>query len=568
MHSSKQFLLLVVLLPLSLGSFLRAQEVAAMEPHIVSATNTDGRNEVEELRREVAEQRRMIRELQNTVQQLIKTNADGESAQPYGADNFLEVAQTTATTENRPPEKKEKAPQNLEFTIAGTKVQFYGHADLSYDYVTNGISSAQEAGSPILGAAAVPLANNGWISQVSSNLSYFGIRGSRAINPFLTGVFQLEAEVNFAGTPGSTSDNQCRFCLGSRDSFVGIQGRFGSIKIGKEDAPYKKASSPLDPFIYTIGDNRSIMGNSGGDNRAEFATRLSHSIWYDTPTLPGSLKGVSWSILVSPGENRSTDDSAYARGEPNCSGGNGAFVLSSQNSANVAEGADLYAALGAPNTDPCNDGSWGTVVSTALSYRGHGLYTFAGYEHHAKVNRLTDLVGFGDEAAWKGGIQYAFSKTGTTGNFIYENLKRYGPGADPRLNERSRPLATWTAITQKLTSRDEFSVGWAHAGRTPGDPGFCAPAAPGNCAAGQDPNTAPFDVVRNSSNLYDIGFRHRFSPRMTSYFVYARQQNARDAHYDLGAVGHGIQVDKRDFLGTGFPGTRLEGISAGMTFDF
>lgn len=568
MHSSKQFLLLVVLSFFSLGSFMRAQDIGSADRHIEASTTSGGRNEVEELRREVADQRQMIRELQNTVQQLIKSNADTVGEQRYGAANYLEAAQTTATTENRPPEKKEKAPQNLEFSIAGTKLQFYGHADISYDYVSNGISSAQEAGSPILGAAAVPLANNGWMGQVSSNLSYFGIRGSRPINPFLMGVFQLETEVSFAGIPGSTSDMQCRFCMGSRDSFVGIQGRFGAVKIGKEDAPYKKASSPLDPFIYTIGDNRSLMGNSGGDNRAEFATRLSHSVWYETPTLPGALKGVSMSVLFSPGQNRSADDSAYARGEPNCSGGNGAFVLSFQNSANVAEGADLYTALGAPNTAPCNDGSWGNVVSTALSYRGHGLYTFAAYEHHAKVNRLTDLVGFGDEAAWKGGIQYAFSKTGTTGNFIYENLKRYGPGTDPRLNERSRPLATWTAITQKLTSRDDFSIGWAHAGRTPGDPGFCAPAAPGNCAAGQDATAAPFDVVRNNSNLYDVGLRHRFSPRMATYFVYARQQNSRDAHYDLGAVGHGIQVDKRDFLGTGFPGTRLEGISAGMTFDF
>jgi len=406
------------------------------------------------------------------------------------------------------------------------------------------------------------------MGQISSNLSYFGIRGSRPINPFLTAVFQLETEANLAGVPGPTSDMQCRFGLGSRDSFIGIQGAWGAVKIGKEDAPYKKASSPLDPFIYTIGDNRSIMGNSGGDNRAEFATRLSHSIWYETPTLPGAFKGVALSALFSPGQNRSSDNSAYGRGEPNCSGGNGAFVLGLANSPNVPEGAALQGALASPDTNPCNDGSWGNVVSTALSYRGHGLYAFGGYEHHSRVNRTTDLVGLGDEAAWKGGIQYAFSKPGTTLNFIYENLKRYGPATDPRLDERSRPLATWAAITQKLTPRDDLSFGWAHAGNTPGDPGFCAPAAPGNCAAGQDPGTAPFDIVNNASNLYDVGLRHRFNPRMGTYFVYSRQVNHRDAHYDLGAVGHGIPVDKRDFLGTGFAGTRLQGLSAGVTFDF
>jgi predicted porin len=566
MFSSKQWLPLLFFIPFTLGSLLCAQENPAVDQQ--TAAQPAANDEVEQLRQEVAAQRQMIRELQGTVQKLIDSNPNAAAEQVFGPGHFVEVAQTTATTENRPPEKKEKAPNNLEFTVAGTKLQFYGHADLSFDYVDNGISSAQEATSPILGADAVPRANNGWMGQISSNLSYFGIRASRPINNFLTGVFQLETEANFAGIPGPTSDMQCRFCLGSRDSFVGVQGPWGAVKIGKTDAPYKKASSPLDPFIYTIGDNRSIMGNSGGDNRAEFATRLANTIWYETPAFQNGFKGVSFAVLFSPGQNRSSDNSAYARGEPNCSGGNGAFVLSQANSPNVAEGADFNGLLPSPDTNPCNDGSWGNVVSTALSYRGHGLYTFAGYEHHSHVNRTTDLVGLGDEAAWKGGIQYTFSKTGTTGNFIYENLKRYGPDTDPRLNERSRPLATWVAITQKLSPKDEFSVGWAHAGNTPGDPGFCAPEAQGNCATGQDPNTAPFNVVNNKTNLYDVGLRHRFTPRMSTYFVYARQQNHTDAHYDLGAVGHGVVVDKRDFLGTGFAGTRLQGLSAGMTFDF
>jgi hypothetical protein len=55
---------------------------------------------------------------------------------------------------------------------------------------------------------------------------------------------------------------------------------------------------------------------------------------------------------------------------------------------------------------------------------------------------------------------------------------------------------------------------------------------------------------------------------MTTYFVYARQANHTDAHYDLGAVGHGLVVDKKDFTGTGFTGLRLQGVSGGMTFNF
>ena len=70
-------------------------------------------------------------------------------------------------------------------------------------------------------------------------------------------------------TPGPTSDLQCKYCLGSRDTYVGISGPWGAVKLGKEDAPYKKTTTgAFDPFINTIGDQRSIIGNSGGDNRA------------------------------------------------------------------------------------------------------------------------------------------------------------------------------------------------------------------------------------------------------------------------------------------------------------
>jgi predicted porin len=436
---------------------------------------------------------------------------------------------------------------------------------VSFDYVDNGISFAKEIAPGPNGANAslvdAARANNGWLGQVSSNSSFFGIRGSRRVNSYLTGVFQIESEVNFSGTPGPTSDLQCRQCFGSRDTYVGMQGPWGAVKIGKSDAPYKKVSSPLDPFINTIGDNRSIMGNSGGDNRAEFATRISHAIWFESPI----HKGFSMAVLFSPGQNRASDTSAYARGEPNCSGGNGAFTLSPQNSANVVEGANLTnltaagILAGVPGLalDPCQDGSWSNIVSTALSYKGHGLNAFGAYEHHSSVNRQVDYpagLGVADEAAWKLGAQYTFKKTRTTGDFTYEKLKRYSP-AVAAFNERSRPNAFWTAITQKITNKDDFNIGWAFAGKTPGDPdlGF----------AGLPANTA-----NNRSNLYDIGVKHWLTSKMSAYFVYARQANHADAHYDLGAVGHGIQVDKRDFLGSGTKGTTLQGVSGGMTYDF
>jgi len=57
----------------------------------------------------------------------------------------------------------------------------------------------------------------------------------------------------------------------------------GESKIGTTYSPYKKATDRMNPFSGMLGDYSVVMGNSGGDNRVEFGTRLDHSIWYESP---------------------------------------------------------------------------------------------------------------------------------------------------------------------------------------------------------------------------------------------------------------------------------------------
>jgi predicted porin len=575
---------LLAISPVALLAQVTKTPNQSVDQHAAAPASKD---EVEALRSEVAAQQETIEELKTMVQRLAGQQASGEPqlvnamfVQSQQGDKLPPASQPPQESK-LVPGKAPKPSNNLEWTVAGTTVQLYGHADVSYDYVDNGITRAIEATNPLLTQSPniVGRANNGWLGQLSSNLSYFGVRGSHKINNYLTGVFQFETEISYAATPGSTSDNQCKYCLGSRDSYVGVKGPWGAIKLGKEDAPYKRVLVPLDPFYNTIGDHRSIMANSGGDNRAEFEGRLSHSIWYESPT----EHGLAAEILFSPGQNRSRDDSAYARAEPNCTGGNGVFVMSFQNQANTAEGADLYSLFG-PDINPCNDGSWSNSVSAAVTYKNHGLYGFGAYEHHGSVNRTTDLVGVADEAAWRFGVSYTFEKTGTTGSFIYEDLKRYAantvsaidgqPVKFPALDERTRPLATMVVLSQKLGQKDVLSADWIHAGKSPGDPGQCVAATGGLCTGFASlagiPGTPDslVDAVNNQSNMYAFGLKHTLSKNMSTYFVAARQANHADAHYDLGAVGHGSVVDKRDFTGKGFAGTRLQGVSGGLTFNF
>jgi predicted porin len=424
------------------------------------------------------------------------------------------------------------APSQVAAADGDSTLQFYGHFDLSIDDATKGIKDPAAVGKV------------GWQMDVSSNLSYFGFRGDHDIGGGYRMVFQAETQIDVAATPGPSPvsqaspgnvDNKVLGALGSRNSFLGIAGNFGAFKLGKTDAPYKLSTARMDPFSASVGDYNSIMGNSGGDNRAEFDTRLSHAMWYESP----KWSGASFSALFAPGQNRASDNSNNASGEPDCTGG------------------------GAIST--CNDGAFGNAFSVAGVYEAGSLYGILAYELHKAVNRTGDdasglpapggpapagAVGVADEAAAKVGVQYMFP-TYTIVNVIFERLTRKAP--DPNFNERQHN-ATWLGVTQKVTDKDDVNLGWAHAGKTPGDPG-----------------TGPID---NVANMYTIGYKHNFDKKSNWYAVYARQANHTGAHYDLGASGHGITTDCKDG-GNGdnvgptcFTGATLQAVSVGWMYSF
>src|SRR5712691_12386687 len=118
------------------------------------------------------------------------------------------------------------APSPAVAADGDTSVQFYGHLDLSVDDATKGIKNPAAMG------------KLGWQADVSSNLSYFGLRGSHDIGGGNRMVFQMETQVDVAATPGpipqnqaspGNADNKVLAALGSRNSFLGIAGNFGAL---------------------------------------------------------------------------------------------------------------------------------------------------------------------------------------------------------------------------------------------------------------------------------------------------------------------------------------------------
>jgi hypothetical protein len=338
------------------------------------------------------------------------------------------------------------------------------------------------------------------------------------------------------------------------------------------------------------------VGNSGGDNRVEFGTRMDNSIWYESPT----IGGFQWNALFSVGQNRSQISDNIPSGGSSCTGGNDPTSLG-----NLPIG--------------CNDGAWSNAVSTNLSYTNGPLYITAAYERHFKVNRQSDIAAIyglspvalnlvnapncasvaplnsgnapgggplsgtqqanflaqcnadvADEDAFKVAVLYTFP-TKTTVGALWETLHRYVPSFLAYQNERQRP-DTWVFLTQELTPADSMSFGWAHAFKAVGDPG-----QHNSATLSADGGAALFAPNNNSADMITSTYKHKFGQNLTWYTAVAVTMNGPSAHYDLGAGGHGVTTDCHDaFASTGgiagqphcFTGPVLGGVSTGVQWRF
>ena len=463
-----------------------------------------------------------------------------------------------------------KPGDGLTFFVPGGELTTYGNLDVSLDVTTKGIGGKTGPdGNP-------PTGDMGWMPAISTNLSYLGVRGFQFVPklPFRF-IYQFETQMDIAAQSGTgeTNSNQSNVVKGgftSRNSYIGISSpRWGSLMLGKTDAPYKNSTAKLNPFYAMIGDYQVIMGNTGGDNRVEFGTRLDHSIWYQSP----KWQGFVMDALISPGQNRAYNSDNIAAGESDCTGGN-------------VPGSGGITPL------TCSDGSFGMATSTSLTYSHGSWYVTTAYERHEKVNRSSDITGLyasgnaysqmlmlqdvAPEDAGKVGVMYSFPTKTTIGGIV-ETLHRYVAQDLQFQNERQR-LGTWLVISQKLNQKASAHLGWAHAFRALGDPGQhndSSAVPPGGDPATDATAGAHAD---NRANLFTVAFKDQLNKNLTAYVDWAYTANGPAAHYDLGAGGRSVTTDCHDaFAAPGglmgsnphcWTGGQLMGVSAGVNFRF
>ena len=555
------------------------------------------------------EQMRIMQQQMEELQKQVQALSKQQQAQPPAA--------AAAPAPAKPAETGPAAPKaaSTEPLFEKFAKGFYGTLDVSVDYVTKGMDGFVAYGYGLVdptnpnsgyvrnatpkGGGAGPVGNVGYLPDLSTNKSVIGWRGAHEINKSgIDFIYQIEVQPQITSAPGlsggyTSQSNVVKGGVGYGDSFIGVQSNaWGKLKAGTTYTPYKKSTDRMNPFSGMLGDYAVVMGNTGGDNRVEFGTRIDHSIWYESPKFGGVF---SFDALFSPGQNRTPDSLAQSSGSPDCNGGN------------TPGSGNLPIA--------CDDGGYNNAFSVDLKFETGPIYVTAAYEIHKAVNRNSDGVGsnhpiygylynigfdpatglgtspilnwgayaaflaeypqaapFGtpeyaydiaDESAFKVGVQYTFD-FGLSISGIYEYMKRSLPAELQFQNERQRN-GLWFALSEDFSPKDNLSVGWAHAGRTPGDPG------------GQhnyDPTSRD-----NHANMYTIAWKHHFDKALYWYLDAADTINTTNAHYDLGAGGRGVTTDCHDgttqpFIDyssagpTTWGGCHEVGVSTGLNYKF
>lgn len=168
-----------------------------------------------------------------------------------------------------------------------SNVQVYGKL---YPEITSySVSGGTSAGTPVstlvknskAGAATT-------LTAMESSNTYIGFRGSEDLGGGLRVIYQMEGAFNI--DDGSLKKSGVLF---NRDTFVGLSGSFGTLKLGGNmDSVYKKLYDQIGFFGLSSGNFNSAalilaQGGFGTSNAERFHERPANTILYQSPKVGG-----------------------------------------------------------------------------------------------------------------------------------------------------------------------------------------------------------------------------------------------------------------------------------------
>ena len=368
-----------------------------------------------------------------------------------------------------------------------SNVQVFGTMYMEYAYAKQGV-----AGAPVV-APGLDQIN---VDILQSPGSEVGIKGEEALGGGMTAWFQCASTADIRGGGGTAG-----FC--SRNSAIGVKGRFGNAYVGNWDMPMKKTAGAArmlsDTGIWGVGrmlfGDSSTFANGGGavgsSSNISFSRRQNNSIFYDTP---------------------------------NFSGFQGYFGISTTTQS-IAQTTTV-------------SGAKPRVWGAAGTYTNGPLYVTLGYENH---NNFSAAFGAGpgnagaysgNDTAWQAGVTYQFGPVKAGLLYVQRKYDMSANGlTDLKVN-------AWNVAGEwNIVGPHSLRGGYTRAQNTTGNAGAAGAFIVGNSAGGG--LTANGGAGQTGGNIWQIQYVYNASKRTEFTVGYVNLNNDALARYTLGGLQSG-----------------------------
>jgi len=287
--------------------------------------------------------------------------------------------------------------------------------------------------------------------RVSNNSSRIGFKGAEDLGGGMKAVWQIEEGVNVDSAAGAFGGQN------QRNTFLGLNGGFGTVLMGAHDTPYKLGTGSLDPFADTIGDYNNIIGNVNGTSG--FDLRVGNVLAYISPTVSGFHAAIAKSFQNEAGNLGATNPDALT-------------------ATGIYSNGPLFASLSweeHKNLAALTPGAAGTKQTGTKLGLG---YTFGDTKVGFIWEKLSDkgAATAVDRNAWSINathqmgpiaLKAAYSKAGDGDSAAKTSAKNYALGADYSLSKRTTAYAVYTKTTNDAGSTYGVGAGQGSA-YTPG----------------------------------------------------------------------------------------------------
>ena len=278
--------------------------------------------------------------------------------------------------------------------------------------------------------------NPGTTTQIVDYGSRIGFKGHEHLTDNLDAIWQVESKVDIGGGSGRT--------FGTRDSFIGLKGGFGTVKVGYQQTPIKELNGKLDQWEYD-----SSVAGLGTFTRGTDANRRATAVSYETP----DLSGFTAKAYYSPSEQENGETTDALGAHKNKAKGIYGLSASYKNSGFFADVAGVYARGTTAAVAAGKKGGYQALVQAG--YESDKWLAGLAYQRSQRVERtdsklnpdadkanelaLSGAYTINDALTLKGTFAYGFGVKDVDGDKIAGNGKYYQGlvGADYALSKRT-----------------------------------------------------------------------------------------------------------------------------------